>query len=80
MRPLMCVGLCDSAEAMEFARHEVVHFIKTRLLTDENFKIPRFQIPPKDEPDVEIEVQTPTLAVLGWHGQNIAIKDSDRDK
>ena len=80
MRPLMCVGLCDSAEAMEFARHEVVHFIKTRLLTDENFKIPGFQIPPKDAPDVEIEVQTPTFGVLGWHGQNIAIKDSDRDK
>ena len=65
---------------MEFARHEVVDFIKTRLLTDENFKIPGFQIPPKAAPDVEIEVQTPTFGVLGWHGQNIAIKDSDRDK
>ena len=28
------VNLCDSADAMEFAKHEVVYFIKTRLLTD----------------------------------------------
>ena len=36
-RPLMCMGLCDSADAMEFAKHEVVHVIKTRLLTYDVF-------------------------------------------
>ena len=80
LRPLMCVGLCDSADAMEFAKHEVVHFIKTRLLTDDNFKIPGFVIPPKDPPHADDDVQPPTLASLVWHGQNVAIKDSDRDK
>ena len=80
LRPLMCVGLCDSADAMEFARHEIVHFLKTRLLTDDNFKIPGFVIPPKDSPHEDDEVQPPTLASLVWHGQNVALKDSDRDK
>ena len=79
-RPLMCVGLCETANAMEFAKAEVVHLIKTRLLTDENFNIPGFIIPPKDAPVDDIEVQTPTLAALLWNGQNIAIKDSDRGK
>ena len=63
-RPLMCVGLCDSEDAMEFAKHEVIHFIKTRLLTDESFTIPGFIIPSKDAPGDDIEAPILTLAAL----------------
>ena len=79
-RPLMCVGLCDTGAQMEFVKNEIIHFLKTKLLTDEGFKIPGFTIPPKDVPLDEISVPTPALTALVWRGNNIVMKDADRNK
>jgi hypothetical protein len=39
-RPLMCVGLCESADTKDFVESEIMHFLKTKLLADDGFKIP----------------------------------------
>ena len=77
---MMCVGLCDTGDQMEFVKNEIIHFLKTKLLTDEGFKIPGFTIPPKDVPLEEMSVPTPALTALVWRGNNIVMKDADRDK
>ena len=79
-RPLMCVGLCDSPEHADFVQSEITHFLKTKLLTEDGFKIPGFTVPPKDAPMDAIYVPTPELTALGWHDNTIMIKESDRKK
>ena len=79
-RPLMCVGLCESVEHQDFVQSEIMHFLKMKLLTDDGFKIPGFTIPPKDVPLDAISVPTPELTALGWRGNTIMIKESDRNR
>ena len=79
-RPMMCVGLCNTGEKLDFAKSEIIHFIKAKLLTDDGFTIPGFTIPPKDKPVDAISVPTPALTALLWHGDTLVIKDLDRDK
>ena len=79
-RPMACVGLCGSSESLEFAKTEVIHFLKSRLLTDSTFMIRGFNIPPATAPSDGITAPTLKLNALAWSGQHIQIQEQDEEK
>ena len=79
-RPMACVGLCGSSESLDFAKTEAIHFLKSRLLTDNTFMIPGFNMPPATAPSDGITVPAPTLNALAWSGQHIQIHEQDEEK
>jgi hypothetical protein len=79
-RPLMCIGLCETAGNVEFVKTEVVHFLKAKLLSEDGFNIPGFTIPPKDVTMDEITVPAPALSALKWCDNSVMITDADRAK
>ena len=78
-RPIFYVGLCTDDEHMAFVKGEIVHFVKTKLLTDDGFTIPGFTIPPKEMPQDDFSMPEPVLHVLAFNELKDAFKFKDAD-
>ena len=80
-KPGMYVGLCESDEALQFAKQELIQFVKAKLQSTPEYVITGFTIPPEEMPmSPNDAIQPPVLSTLVWRDNVLCVAAHDETK